>query len=460
VQAALELATEPEDQARIASAGAEVALAGGELPTAVRLGSQSRDLWTGLARPDLAAIAASFTADALIVQGMAVEARAVLDAALPTVDGMPGCERATLLLLTAKASALRSVGAAEEALACHERSATLAEALSDWPQLIRTLNSYGGGLFTVGRPTMGVALIKASLELAQREQVIAGEIMALNNLVALQLYRDLLTARQRGEEGVAAARRHGERLNEAWIAFNLAVVYWLDGSWQLLDELIETSTSGSVRESFVGEMSLLPLALAQHARGEVFELPELRVIQDTVDVASHLFAALLEAAVAYQEDRVDAAADLAVRGADGMFELSGVEDDYPLFWVPAVEYALAAGRSAEASRLLQQVAGKPSGLVPAYLRAQLSRLRGLVHAADGNDAEAEPELRHGIEALRTFGAPFYAARAQLELAELLTRTGRSAEARAQAQEAQAAFITLGATPWTERASATASLAAV
>ena len=59
-------------------------------------------------------------------------------------------------------SALRSLGEAERASACYERAATLAEALSDWPTLIRTLNSYGGSLFTVGRPTMGLALISAA----------------------------------------------------------------------------------------------------------------------------------------------------------------------------------------------------------------------------------------------------------------------------------------------------------
>jgi hypothetical protein len=51
-------------------------------------------------------------------------------------------------------------------------------------------------------------------------------------------------------------------------------------------------------------------------------------------------------------------------------------------------------------------------------------------------------------------------RAQLELAELLTRSGLSSEARAQAEQAHVTFTGLGATPWAERASVTASLASV
>jgi class 3 adenylate cyclase/tetratricopeptide (TPR) repeat protein len=460
VKSALELATEAEDRARIASAGAQVAFAGGELQTAVELGTLSRDLWHDLGRPDNAATATSSAADALVVLGAAGEARTMLEQALPTVDGVPGCERATMLVLTTMSSALRSLGIIEPAMVCYERAATLAEALSDWPQLIRILNSYGGGLFTFGRPTMGLALIQASLDLARREQVVGGDIMPLNNLVALQLYRDLQTAKQRAEEGVTAARRHGERLNEAWIGLNLSIVSWLDGSWDRVEQVVEEISTGSIRESFLGEMALLPLALTRHARGQAFELPELRVIQDTADLGSHCFAELLEAVVSFERQEVQPAADLAARAADGMYALAGLEDDFPLFWVVAIEYALAAGRVGEARRLLDQVAGKPAGLVPAYLRAQLSRLRGLIYVTAGDDTAAEPELRQAIDALRAYGAPFYTARAQLELAELLTRTGQSSDARAQAEQAHLAFTGLGATPWAERASVTASLASV
>jgi tetratricopeptide (TPR) repeat protein len=460
VRSALDLATNPEDRARIGSAGAAVALTGGELQTAVELAAMAREVWTELGRPDLAAIAVSYGADALVVLGDAGEARTLLEETLATVDGMPGCERATMQLLTIMASAMRSLGKTDPAISCYERAATLAEALSDWPTLIRTLNSYGGTLFTVGRPTMGLALITAALDLARREQVVGGDILPLNNLVALQLYRDLQTAKERGEQGLAAARRHGERLQEAWIALNLSIVCWLDGSWTTVDELVEKSSSGSVRGSWVGETSQLPLAMVRHARGEAFELPDLRVFVDTTDLGSHHFGALIEAVVAYADGRVEDAADLVARGTDGMHSLAGIEDDFPLFWVPAIEFAVAAGRTAEARRILGYVADAPAGLVPDYLRAQLSRLRGLILAAEGDDAAAEPDLRQGAAELLAFGAPFYTARAHLELAELLTRVGRSTEARAEAETAHEAFAALGATPWAERATVTATLATV
>jgi hypothetical protein len=200
--------------------------------------------------------------------------------------------------------------------------------------------------------------------------------------------------------------------------------------------------------------------MVRHARGLTFELPDLRVFLDTTDLGSHHFGALIEAVVAFEDGRLEDAADLAARGTDGMHSLAGIEDDFPLFWVPAIEYAVATGRNAEARRILGYVGDAPAGLVPDYLRAQLSRLRGLILAAEGDDAAAEPDLRHGAAALLAFGAPFYAARAHLELAELLTRAGRSTEARAEAEVAREAFTELGATPWAERATVTATLAAV
>jgi tetratricopeptide (TPR) repeat protein len=307
---------------------------------------------------------------------------------------------------------------------------------------------------------MGVALIRAALDLARREQVVAGEIMPLNNLAAMQLYRDLPAARRAAAEGIAVARRHGERTNEAWVACNLAFACWLDGSWQELERVVEEHTSTGTAETLLSQISQLPLTMARTARGLPSPAPDLRVLQDSGDVSGRVFAWLEEALAAFEQQQLEHAADLAAKATDGYREYGSIEDDYPLFWVPGIEFALAAGRLSEAHRLFNQVAETPKGLVPQYLLAQLHRMRGLLAVAEGDDAAAEPELAQAIEALRAFGAPFYAARAQLELAELLTRAGRSAEARAQADAALAAFTDLGATPWAERATTTANLASV
>ena len=459
LQSALELAAEPEDRARIASEGARVAIIGGEVATALELGRTSQTAWVLLDRPDLAAHAAAIAADALVISGEAGQAQALVEELLPTVDGVPGLEAASLALHTALAAAYRSQGRNEEGLRCYERSMQLAEALSDWKLLIRNLNSYGGFTVTAGRPTVGIALIQGALDLARREQVVGGEIMPLNNLAALQLYRDLPAARRAAEEGLAIARRYGERTQEHWLSSNLSFAMWFDGSWDPLRTLVEESSATSSTASLQSRLLFVPYAMALAARGEPVPEPEVRDMLESADLTSRVFALLEQAIAAFAQHRAADAASLAARATDGYYGFAGIEDDYPLFWVPAIEFALAAGSVAEARRLLAQVADTPVALIPPYLRAQLLRLRALVSCAAGDDSAAEEDLTRAIEGLRAYGAPFYVARAELELAELLARTSRP-EARAHADEAEVTFTGMGAAPWAARAASVSSMAAV
>ena len=450
-ETALELATDVEDRARLARAGAAAALPGGQVNKAVELGRQSQAGWAELGRPELAAIAAGIAADALVVRGDAGEAVTLIEELLPTVDGIAGREAASLALLTALASAQRSLGHNDEALHCYERAIRLAEALSDWRLLIRNLNSYGGSLVTCGRPTVGIALIKAALDLARREQVVGGEIMPLNNLCALQLYRDLPAALAAAEDGLAAARRLGERTNEAWLATNLSFALWFDGAWDRIAVLVDETGAASPDASIQSKVVMATHSMVLCARGE--KVGDLAVGQllDSADLSSQQFGMLEQSIAAYADHRVAEAADLATAATDGFYSWGGIEDDYPLFLVPAVEFSLEAGRPGEARRLLDQVISTPVALVPPYLRAQLPRLRALIASADGDDVSAEPDLVASIALLRDYGSPFYVARAQLELAELLTRTGRYEQAGAHAEAASTAFARLGAIPWVERA---------
>jgi tetratricopeptide (TPR) repeat protein len=332
--------------------------------------------------------------------------------------------------------------------------------LSDWPLLVRALNHYGATHVMRGRPTVGVAVINAALAIARREHLVAADIMPLNNLTALQHYRDLRAARAAGEEGLASASRHGERTLGGWLACNLSFTLWFDGSWDEIEQLVEDCAAGTPTATFQENITLLAQALARTARGEAVEGAGLGASLDAEDVSYRAISELERGIAALSQGRVEEAADLAIQSADRFFGFVGIEDDYPLFWVPAVELALETGRRDEARRLLATVADAPQALVPPYLRAQLHRLRALVAIAEQDDAAAEPDLVQAIEGLRSYGAPFYTARAQLELAELLSRAGRSNEARPQAEAAHEVFTRLRATPWAERAAAVASLAAV
>jgi tetratricopeptide (TPR) repeat protein len=437
-----------------------MAITSGALPTAVELGKLAHAVWTELDRPGPAASAVAVTADALLMLGHMQDAQQLLEGALERVVGLEGSERPTMEVLVTLGTCLCAVGQQQPALRCFERAMTHAEALSDWTVLIRTLNSYGGTLVMTGLPTVGVAVINAAYDLARREGVVGGEIMPLNNLTALQLYRDLPAARAAGEEGLAAARRHGERTNEGWLACNLSFALWLDGSWDEIDDIVEQSGPAAITTTLQNHITLMSQAFARTARGEPLEQAGLEPLLSSGDVGARQFAVLEQAVMAYVGGRLEEAADLAAQATDDYYAFGGIEDDHPMFWVFAVEFAVAAGRLAEARRLLHQVADAPQALVTPYGRAQLHRLRGLVLVAEGDDDAAQPELRAAIEELRAYGAPFYTARAELELAELLARAGQQAQARTHAEAAHETFSRLRARPWAERAAATASLASV
>jgi hypothetical protein len=110
--------------------------------------------------------------------------------------------------------------------------------------------------------------------------------------------------------------------------------------------------------------------------------------------------------------------------------------------VDALEAALATGDSASAHELLAFIDGLSPGIRPPFFEAQAQRFR----ARMASDAAG---LDHAARLFRELEIPFSLGVTLLEHAEL---TG-SETSRAEAREI---FERLGASPWLERASATAA----
>ena len=105
--------------------------------------------------------------------------------------------------------------------------------------------------------------------------------------------------------------------------------------------------------------------------------------------------------------------------------------------------------------LTRDIVDAPDGLRSPLLAAQLPRLQGLLTAARGGDPE--PQLRHAINALGSFGAIPDQARTQHALASWLHENGRSDEAQPLIAGATATYQQLGANAWlTQLSNLTAS----
>jgi ATP/maltotriose-dependent transcriptional regulator MalT len=78
------------------------------------------------------------------------------------------------------------------------------------------------------------------------------------------------------------------------------------------------------------------------------------------------------------------------------------------------------------------------------LQAMASAAAGALARASGDAERARPLLEDAVDLFARCGAPFEAARARLDLAQALLKSGRAPEAAEQAEAARRAFADLGA----------------
>lgn len=111
-----------------------------------------------------------------------------------------------------------------------------------------------------------------------------------------------------------------------------------------------------------------------------------------------------------------------------------------------VEIAVAAGRVDRARAAVDELTDTVGGYPSPALEAGAAVARGRVLVAEGDAAAAIRELRSGITAWRTVGAPHEVARARTVLARAMRRQGDEGGADLELQAALDAFRSLGAIP--------------
>jgi hypothetical protein len=120
-----------------------------------------------------------------------------------------------------------------------------------------------------------------------------------------------------------------------------------------------------------------------------------------------------------------------------------------LFLADAVEILLAAGRGDAAA----QLGGRQGVVPPPLLEPPRLHAQARVLIDGGEDEAAEVVLREATERLRGLQTPYLLARCLHDLAALLRRQDRDAEASPLLHEARELFTQLGATVWIERVDA-------
>ena len=446
------LATSDADRGRLAEGSAECAMQMAEVADATTLADTAREHYLLAGMPIDAARTVALWGLVQINAGSTEAPSERLGATFDEIVDLPGAEKvAAELALQMARSLYMSETPTPETLQWFDRSVTLAEAIEDFPLLVRAMSSYGGALMLAGRPTMGLGVLQIALDVTKRRGLHQARVNPLNNLVAFLAPRDLASARAYAEEAVPLMRRMGDRSIGAFLTPNYMFVLWLSGDWDTAHTFWR-----EVHDEMpfaVPDLSPLTiLAVIQAARGEPLGLPALDELLPGPDAPSlgcnHMLLTALELSVV---GNTAGAAAKAAQAVDRYLHVAGMDDDFYAFWVCAVELAVEGGALDEADRLVHIVADAPPGKVSPYLRAQLPRLQAELAVARGDDADVADLLTRAAAALREFGAPFYVARALLLHAEWLVSHGLGDGAQPLLDEAQRIFTELRARPWLDRA---------
>jgi tetratricopeptide (TPR) repeat protein len=352
-------------------------------------------------------------------------------------------------------------GELELASARLETAHELAESLWLPEVLADSLISKGFVATWRSRLAEALALTQQGLALALEYELPSAAFRAFNNLGDLYSRQDRCDqASLQLEQGLALARRVGDRQYEAMLLGELSWVFALTGRWE---EAL--AALAQVPEEQLVE--LLPTFL--------LAMPEPLVAQGKLELARRLLSlhARHEAAVDVQQRIAYRAAETVVLRAEGKERealaaaeevLAGIEvrphdQATKVAVAQALEAALALGERGRVEKLLEVIDSLPPGRRAPSLRAHADRFRARLAAEDGEKRKAERAFAAATSTFREFGMVFWLAISLTEQGEWLISEGRAAEAEPVLAEARETFVRLAAKPWLERVEAAdASLA--
>jgi tetratricopeptide (TPR) repeat protein len=350
-------------------------------------------------------------------------------------------------------------GEPEPASAHLETALELAESLWLPEVLAQALNSSGVIMTFGSRLEQAQALIKRALELALEYELPAAALRAYNNLGDVLHRRDRCEeATVQLEQGIAYARRVGDRANEQRLLGELSWSLALTGRWpealSLLNQVPE--------ERLVELLGTFLIAL-----------PEPLVAQGRLEDARHLLSlhTRYEASADVQQRTAYRAAESVVLRAEvkdrqalaaadevllELLESQPADQAIKVAFPQALEAALALGERERAEQLLTPIEALPPGRLAPSLRAHATRFRARLAAQDGDSQKAEQGFAAAAATFREYSMPFWLAVTLTEHGEWLASEDRASEAEPMLTEACETFERLQAKPWLERVEAAES----
>ncbi len=441
--AALERAKDPATRARLDAAVARALFDAGDFAQALVHAAAAIEAFDSFDEAVSAGDATATLADSLARTGDTAGATAVALARWEALLEEPGADRALLRLGKAFTSAAQIGPKRRDVL---DRRIQLAEKVGDVEHLSDALTALSASYMFVGASETARALMDAAADLAREHHLPAALARNLINLMSMLMGEDLARALEVGREALQVAERAGVAVWRAYVEANLRLTLFGCGEWAELEgRLAGAESNGTIMElaTEAGTRGLFTMA-----RGQVFAVPWAETERPASDdPAESGWISFACGCGLLAEGRTDAALDEMVRGLDLIHLHNGISDDFVFTWPLAVEVAITLGDEPAVGRLLAVVDdGAARVKLPRGVRAHRARFAGLL-AMRSDLGLAEQSLRVAVEGFATWGQRPYGARAELELASLLSGLGREDEAAVLRDPARALLEEIGAEGW-------------
>jgi class 3 adenylate cyclase/tetratricopeptide (TPR) repeat protein len=391
--------------------------------------------------------ASSKLADALYFRGRTEEGVEHLERSLAVLEA--GEDEAAVATVSVQLGRLLFFeGDRKRAFELGERALELGERLRLPEVVSQALNTKA--LLLENRPYESLALMRGALDLAVENDLGRAATRGFINLSYLlwatgASYPEI---EQVSLDGLAYARRRGDRAGELNFVGQAAGSLFLEGRWDELEQLVaglpEEATS-RLGDAVAFSVPVFLAEVARHrgddeaARALMVDWAALKPSADIQVESCRLYA---KAVVARAERRYDEVLRIAREQLVSAQYPSVVEGNLQL----GSEAAEQLGTVDELAELLR-LAEDAQVPVPTSSVAQRARLHAKLAAMRGDD---EPPFARAVAVLRETGERFWLAATLLEQAEWLVGRGRADEATPLLAEAREIFEPLRAKPWLER----------
>ena len=237
-------------------------------------------------------------------------------------------------------------------------------------------------------------------------------------------------------DGLALARRGGDRGSELYILTETTYALTMTGRW---DEAVEifrelpaetVGTSGNYSSVLTGVLEIFVHRGQLEPAGDVLSM--FAFLGEEIALQDRAVHAAARSALLYAEGRLEEAVAAGSEAAG----VTAVSQAVKQGFVWAVEASLGRGDLTRADELLRSVEERPPGLRMPFVEAQAQRFRARMNGDAGG-------FKAAAGGFREYGLPFWLAVTLLEHGEI---TGESA----LLEEAREIFQGLQATPWLER----------